>query len=103
LSGRLQPAFPLRWSQEREADAYILNRPGCAAHDIKRCAFVESPFGRVAESRNKGIAIKVIGEKKYAGTHALMGCAINAPVTRVVTKVELTDGVAIARHVQILI
>lgn len=80
--------------QQAKVYNYILNNRGCTTHDIMRDTFVQCPSGRISELRNQGVKIISLGHKKYEGSKPFEMYAIDEPLTKKVSKIEIVNGVA---------
>jgi hypothetical protein len=81
--------------QQEKVYRYILENRGCTTHDIMRDTFIQCPSGRISELRNQGIKIESVGHKKYEGSKAFEMYAIDEPLTKQKSRVEIINGVAI--------
>lgn len=89
--------------QQEKVYRYILANRGCTTHDIMRDTFIQCPSGRISELRNQGIKIESVGHKKYTGSKAFEMYAIDEPLMKKVSRVEVVDGVAYERLESVLV
>ena len=80
--------------QEQKVYDYILAHRGCTTHDIQRDLFIECPSARITGLRTKGVDVQSIGQKKYPHSRPFEMYAIGRPLTKMVSQVEIVDGVA---------
>ena len=87
--------------QEQKVYDYILAHRGCTTHDIQRDLFIECPSARITGLRTKGVDVQSIGQKKYPHSRPFEMYAIGRPLTKMVSQVEIVDGVARERWVEL--
>ena len=80
--------------QEQKVYDYILAHRGCTTHDIQRDLFIGCPSARITGLRTKGVDVQSIGQKKYPHSRPFEMYAIGRPLTKMVSQVEIVDGVA---------
>lgn len=89
--------------QQEKVYRYILTHPGCTTHDIMRDTFIQCPSGRLSEIRAMGVKIVSVGQKKYPGSKAFEMYAIESPLMKKVSRVEIVDGRAIEQMVEVAV
>jgi hypothetical protein len=87
--------------QEQKVYDYILAHRGCTTHHIQRDLFIECPSARITGLRTKGVDVQSIGQKKYPHSRPFEMYAIGRPLTKMVSQVEIVDGVARERWVEL--
>ena len=89
--------------QQEKVYRYILANEGCTTKDIMRDTGIQCPSGRISELREQGVEITSIGHRKYEGTKAFELYAIDAPLTKTITRHRVENGVAVAYTEQVVI
>lgn len=64
--------------QEQKVRDYILAHPGTTTADIIRDTFITCPSARITTLRQKGVNIKEVGKRHFAGSHPFTEYAITA-------------------------
>lgn len=82
-------------NQQQKIYDYIRNHRGCTSHDITVDTFIQKPCARISELRALGVKITSIGHKKYPNSKAFEMYAIDEPLTKTVSRVQIIDGRAV--------